>query len=80
MIKQGFDEMGKDLSTLKVEVKQDLSILKTDVSALKTDVSTIKTDIEDIKLRLDNVPYRFEFIELEKRVDRLEDAAEIGNK
>lgn len=69
MIKQGFDEMGKDLSTLK-----------NDLVGVKGGLQTLQTGQEDIKLRLDNVPYRFEFVELEKRVDRLEDVSGIGKK
>ena len=35
---------------------------------------------EDIKLRLDNVAYRFELVELQKRVERLEKKAHIRYK
>lgn len=66
IVKQGFDEIGQDLSIFKTEAKQDFR--------------KIESDLEDIKLRLDNVPYRFEFIDLEKRVGRLEDVAGIGKK
>lgn len=66
MIKQGFDDMGKDLSTLRTDVKQDLA--------------RVQTDLEDVKLRLDNVAYRFEIVGLEKRVDKLEDTVGIAKK
>jgi len=39
---------------------------------------TLESGHEDIKLRLDNVAYRFELIELQSRVKRLEKKAGIS--
>ncbi|MCL5666941.1 MAG: hypothetical protein M1383_04200 [Patescibacteria group bacterium] len=40
--------------------------------ATKADIAKLEQGQEDIKLRLDNVAYRFELVELQKRVTRLE--------
>ena len=61
LIKQGFDH-----------VDSRFEALEEDVSLLKQDVSTLKNDMRDVKYRLVEVAYRFEFKELEDRVDILE--------
>jgi hypothetical protein len=68
MIKEGFDEMDGKI----VE-------LKSDVNELKSDVKDLKQGQEDIKLRLDNVAYRFELVDLQKRVEKLEKINNISN-
>lgn len=62
MIKRGFDDMGGKIDRAEKSLKNDIAVLK----------ENNKQEHEDIKLRLDNVAYRFELVELQKRVDKLE--------
>ena len=45
---------------------------KADVVRLDNRLGKLEQGQEDIKLKLDNVAYRFELVELQKRVERLE--------
>ena len=47
------------------------------MTLFKKDIQDLKTGQEEIKLRLDNVAYRFELIELQRRVQLLEQRAGI---
>ncbi len=58
MIKHGFDEMGNEISNRFEKVEHRLSKLEEGQT--------------DIKARIDNVVHRFEFHELERRVENLE--------
>ncbi len=49
-------------------------------TATKSDVARLDQGLDDVKLRLDNVAYRFELVELQKRVDRLELKTGISRK
>jgi hypothetical protein len=69
MIKCGFDDMGGRIVGVEKKVDGFEKSLKKELAIL----SEINTrEHEEIKLRLDNVAYRFELVELQKRVDKLE--------
>lgn len=48
--------------------------------ATKADINRLEQGQEEIKLRLDNVAYRFELVELQKRVERLEHRVGVNRK
>lgn len=52
-------------------LESTMSVMKIE---LKHDISEVKDNVSTIKLRQDNVPYHFEFIELDRRVTKLEQA------
>lgn len=58
MVKGGFDDLGEKMEKRFEKVEKRLG--------------TLEEGQEAIRLRLDNVPYRFEFTELQKRVEALE--------
>ncbi len=65
MIGKGFNEMGGKIS----EVSERISKVE---NSLNSFVKSNTREHEELKLRQDEVPYRFEFVELEKRVEILE--------
>jgi len=69
MVQRGFAETAK---------KIDLDGVKNDLGSVKNDLRILSEnntrEHEEIKLRLDSVAYRFELVELQKRVEKLERA------
>ena len=61
MIKRGFDGVDKRFES--VDKRFD---------GIEKRLANLEEGQEEIKLKLDNVAYRFELVELQKRVDRLE--------
>lgn len=51
-----------------------------DIARLERDMARLHRSQEDIILKLDNVAYRFELVELQKRVELLENAREHYGK
>lgn len=66
MVGEGFNETHKELNSIK-----------TDTQIMKDDIVELKEGQEHIKLRLDSVAYRFELVEVQKRLERLEHKAGI---
>jgi len=58
-------------------VKAGFDQMTIEFRGVKKDIQDLKTGQEEIKLRLDNVAYRFELIELQRRVQLLEQRAGI---
>ena len=74
-LKEDVSELKEDVSTLKSDmqiVKTDVSVLKTDVSSLKSDMQIVKGDISIIKSDLKKRVDYDEFINLVKRVQKIE--------
>lgn len=53
-------------------VKDGFDHVDSRFDSVETDIKTLKSDVSDIKLRLDHCVYRFEFKELQQRVETLE--------
>ena len=69
MIGKGFNEMGERINV----VSEKIEFLKESNEREHREMIKSNTrEHEELKLRQDEVPYRFEFVELEKRVNRLE--------
>ncbi|MDP3900147.1 MAG: hypothetical protein Q8Q23_03650 [bacterium] len=69
MVSSGFIEVGERIG----RVEEVVGTLKSDVGTLKSDVNILKQGQEEIKLRLTNVAYRFELVDLQRRVQKVED-------
>lgn len=62
MVKHGFDQVDERFDQVNGKFSQVNGIL-----------SQLESGQEEIKLKLDNVAYRFELVELQKRVQLLEE-------
>ncbi|MDP3724358.1 MAG: hypothetical protein Q8R11_01860 [bacterium] len=91
MIKQGFDGVGEDMGAMKKELQDEVGTLRGEVGTLRGEMGTLRGEVgtlkkvmdngfEKVNLRLDNVAHRFELVELEKRVDVLEDRAGVRKR
>lgn len=66
MINNGFNEMKEN------NAREHEEIIKSNAREHKEMIESNTREHEEMKLRQDEVPYRFEFVELEKRVEVLE--------
>jgi hypothetical protein len=69
MINSGFNEMKESNAREHKEMRIKLNSLKQGQEDI---IRSNTREHEELKLRQDEVPYRFEFVELEKRVEVLE--------
>lgn len=71
MIGKGFNEMGERINVVSEKIE---SLEESNAREHKEMMASNTREHEEMKLRQDEVPYRFEFVELEKRVEVLERA------
>ncbi|MDO8592307.1 MAG: hypothetical protein Q7R92_00870 [bacterium] len=60
------------INDLAVMVKQGFDGVTKEFRKVSQRMDTLEQGQEAIKLRLDNVAYRFELVELQKRVEKIE--------
>lgn len=60
------------INDLGIMVKQGFDGVTTELGKLNQRMDTLERGQEEIKLRLDNVAYRFELVELQKRIEKIE--------
>jgi hypothetical protein len=73
MVQKGFVDLEGGLS-------KKIANLSIDLGKLKADVDILKEGQERIELRLANVAYRFEIVDLQSRVQALEEKLGIKNQ
>ena len=66
------DEVDRGVGKLAITTKHSFDDIDKKLAILDKRLAIIEKELEQVRLRLDNAAYRFELIELQKRVARLE--------
>lgn len=72
MVKHGFDDMHKRMNERFQKVDERFDSIDALFERMEKRLSFLEIGQTDILVRLDDVPYRFELVELDQRVTKIE--------
>lgn len=79
-VREGVEELARIVATGFKQTTQDHLGLKQEMGVIKESVQRLELGQENLKLRVDSLAPRFEMVEIDRRVKRLEDRAGIKSR